>query len=600
MADVFISYSRKDKEFVSILYEAFERSQKKIWIDWKDIPLTSDWWTEIEKGIEAADTFVFVISPDSVASEVCAKEIDHAVKHNKRLFPIVRRDVEKFEEGNVAHAVLQRHNWLMFREQDDFEVAFEKLTLAISIDLEHLHRHTRLLVKAIEWNDLGRKDSLLLRGEDLETAEMWLTENEDTEPLPTELQETYIKNSRDVEDANHRAAEILQAAVQKATRRTKVGAVILAGAILMAGVAVFLGTNSLHQANEANKKAKDEANKALQAKTEADKAKTEADKANNKAKTEANKSLQAKTEADKANNKAKAEADKALQAKTEADKANNKAKAEADKALQAKTEARTEADIALKAKKEADNLFVETTKLQLAFLGQKSIDQIIRPDSVPGVLKVLNNDQAWSTLLKKDNQIFAMLREFERGRILAASHDGILHDELLNFKNEESQEFIKTVLKWLNGRYGRQRIVVSSGHCEILTVSQNDKLSRLSKWKKQFENWKYTVNDIPAPITDINLNEVDILIVGNAWGNLKQEEIDAIKKFVSKGGGVLAVGIGWSWRDYNFNNSAWERALECEDKKLGQSLENPSTYPMNRLFEPFNLQWTMDYIDRTK
>jgi len=68
MTDVFISYSRKDKEFVSILYAAFERSQKNSWVDWDKILPTADWWKEIEKGIEGADTFVFVISPDSIAS----------------------------------------------------------------------------------------------------------------------------------------------------------------------------------------------------------------------------------------------------------------------------------------------------------------------------------------------------------------------------------------------------------------------------------------------------------------------------------------------------------------------------------------------------
>ena len=61
MTDVFISYSRQDKEFVSTLYAAFERSKKNIWVDWNDIPLTSDWWLEIEKGIEAADTFLLAL-----------------------------------------------------------------------------------------------------------------------------------------------------------------------------------------------------------------------------------------------------------------------------------------------------------------------------------------------------------------------------------------------------------------------------------------------------------------------------------------------------------------------------------------------------------
>ncbi|MFN7717133.1 MAG: toll/interleukin-1 receptor domain-containing protein, partial [Pseudanabaenaceae cyanobacterium] len=195
MTDAFISYSRKDKEFVSVLYAAFERSRKNIWVDWNNIPLTSDWWAEIKKGIEAADTFVFVISPDSIASEVCAKEILHAVRHNKRLFPIVRRDATNFEVGNIAHDAIKKHNWLMFREQDDFESAFQNLIETISLDLEHLHRHTRLLLRAIEWSN-GRSDSLLLRGDDLTSAEQWLAESEGKSPLPTELQETYIKNSR--------------------------------------------------------------------------------------------------------------------------------------------------------------------------------------------------------------------------------------------------------------------------------------------------------------------------------------------------------------------------------------------------------------------
>jgi len=267
MTDVFISYSRKDKEFVSTLHAAFERSQKNIWVDWNNIPLTSDWWAEIEKGIESADTFVFVISPDSIASEVCTKEIDHAVLHNKRLFPIVRRVANNFQVGNDAHKKIQQHNWLMFREDDDFERSFKTLTETISLDLEHLHSHTRLLVRAIEWGK-GRSDSLLLRGDDLANAERWLGESAGKDPQPTELQETYIKNSRDVEDASDRAAAIIQEALEeskkkaaeaaanleesekKAALRIKIGSGILAGTILLAVVAGVSATKFVNEAND--------------------------------------------------------------------------------------------------------------------------------------------------------------------------------------------------------------------------------------------------------------------------------------------------------------------------------------------------------------
>ena len=88
MTDVFISYSRKDKEFALRLHEALTRGEYKVWIDWKDIHPTTDWWEEIEAGIEAANVFIFIMSSDSLNSKYCNKEIDHAVRHNKKLIPV--------------------------------------------------------------------------------------------------------------------------------------------------------------------------------------------------------------------------------------------------------------------------------------------------------------------------------------------------------------------------------------------------------------------------------------------------------------------------------------------------------------------------------
>ena len=67
MTNVFISYSRKDKEAARRLTEAFQGQDLDFWIDWEGIEPTVDWWREIEKGIEAADNFLFLISPDGLA-----------------------------------------------------------------------------------------------------------------------------------------------------------------------------------------------------------------------------------------------------------------------------------------------------------------------------------------------------------------------------------------------------------------------------------------------------------------------------------------------------------------------------------------------------
>ncbi len=93
MADVFISYSRKDKEFVRQLHEALAAHNRDTWVDWEDIPPTAQWWTEICAGIEAADTFVFVISPDAARSKPCFDELEHATKNNKRIVPLLRHEV---------------------------------------------------------------------------------------------------------------------------------------------------------------------------------------------------------------------------------------------------------------------------------------------------------------------------------------------------------------------------------------------------------------------------------------------------------------------------------------------------------------------------
>jgi TIR domain len=46
------------------------------YLDKHDIAAGEDWETRLGRLIEAADTVVYVISPDAVASERCAWEVD--------------------------------------------------------------------------------------------------------------------------------------------------------------------------------------------------------------------------------------------------------------------------------------------------------------------------------------------------------------------------------------------------------------------------------------------------------------------------------------------------------------------------------------------
>jgi hypothetical protein len=132
------------------------------WIpgDWKNIPKGEDWEQEIYRGIEEADAFLFLISPDSVASEMCNKEIAHALENNKRILPVFIADVdnrgiygvtEKFPHKKQREEI-NRRNFIICRPgRDNFEKAMEEIQNTIHTDYEWLKYHTKLQVRALEW-----------------------------------------------------------------------------------------------------------------------------------------------------------------------------------------------------------------------------------------------------------------------------------------------------------------------------------------------------------------------------------------------------------------------------------------------------------------
>jgi WD40 repeat protein len=200
MADVFISYSRNDRDFVRKLHDALAKLNRDAWVDWQDIPLTAEWLSEIYAGIDAADNFVFVISPDSVASATCGKEIAYASANNKRLIPILHRAVP---ESDIPET-FAKINWILFRDSDDFESTFGSLVQAIDTDLDWKQAHTRLLVRAKEWENKAQEKSLLLRGKDLQEAEEWQGQAAGKQPKPTLQQSQYVLASRRAETRRQR------------------------------------------------------------------------------------------------------------------------------------------------------------------------------------------------------------------------------------------------------------------------------------------------------------------------------------------------------------------------------------------------------------
>ena len=192
MADLFISYSRKDIAFAKLLHESLKEHDLESWIDWQDIPPSTEWLKEVYTAIEQANTIIFILSASSALSEICTLEIEHAKENNKRIIPIVINDVEP----SKIHPALTAINWIFSRSKDELQPAIASLIKAIQIDYDWVKAHTRLQLRALEWERASQDKSFLLQGTDLQQAEYWLAEAPKKEPEPTLMQTRYIHSSR--------------------------------------------------------------------------------------------------------------------------------------------------------------------------------------------------------------------------------------------------------------------------------------------------------------------------------------------------------------------------------------------------------------------
>src|SRR5690349_12401412 len=83
---IFISYAHADTDSVLALAQAFDVHD--VWYD-NRLNVGQEWWNEIERQIAACHCFVAILSPESMASEYCQKELAVAGKLQKAIAPIM-------------------------------------------------------------------------------------------------------------------------------------------------------------------------------------------------------------------------------------------------------------------------------------------------------------------------------------------------------------------------------------------------------------------------------------------------------------------------------------------------------------------------------
>jgi hypothetical protein len=212
--NVFISYSRPDMGFVDELVTGLQFAGAVVTIDRHSIREGEDWKARLSGLIAAADTVVFVLSPDSAKSSICGWEVCEAVTLGKRILPILWRPLD----GVPAPAKLTDINYVRFDEDRSFMSGLMALINALGTNLEWLREHTHLLSRAIDWERGGRIDNRLMSGNDIAAAKALLANRPRNGPEITPLQLDFIRASEAAEIARNDA---LQGQIQERSRLLK-------------------------------------------------------------------------------------------------------------------------------------------------------------------------------------------------------------------------------------------------------------------------------------------------------------------------------------------------------------------------------------------
>jgi hypothetical protein len=114
----FISYSRDDLRFANQLDAALKACGIECLIDRHGISGGEEWKRRLSNLISEADTVVFVLSPASARSKVCAWEVEEAVGLGKRILPVICQPLE----GASPPPKLRDRNYIFFCEDPGYRI----------------------------------------------------------------------------------------------------------------------------------------------------------------------------------------------------------------------------------------------------------------------------------------------------------------------------------------------------------------------------------------------------------------------------------------------------------------------------------------------
>lgn len=126
--DVFISYSRRDRDAMHRIREALTAANLTVWSDEDLEPGSPSWRADVQRAIENASCAVAILSPDAKSSEWVSEELGYARIRKLRLFTVLARG----DESNAIPLGLTGVQWIDMRS--DYESGIADLVQQNALD----------------------------------------------------------------------------------------------------------------------------------------------------------------------------------------------------------------------------------------------------------------------------------------------------------------------------------------------------------------------------------------------------------------------------------------------------------------------------------
>lgn len=192
--DVFLIADLSDLDFARRLNNTLQLQGKSVWFEQASQLNAIDMQAAVPEALKSAQNCLFLLSPSFRKNTDCLADLKRAHRLHKRIIGVVDGEIpEKLPSPLTGCPIVN------FQDQGaDYASNFGELYRILESDVEHVDFHTRLLVRALEWESAGGDDDFLLRRKELRRAEDWLANASGKVPAPGQQHLDYIAASQEL------------------------------------------------------------------------------------------------------------------------------------------------------------------------------------------------------------------------------------------------------------------------------------------------------------------------------------------------------------------------------------------------------------------